>query len=122
MTKEIEIRLRDDFDKEFGDDVQTRYVTWEGVEYELELNERNYATWRNQMQPYLSVARVCRKPARPKPKQKPPPEKKEPRKVDRRTLRAWAQLNGFEVKSRGQISQEVRDAYALAHRSGRRGH
>ncbi|WP_418189792.1 hypothetical protein [Amycolatopsis orientalis] len=32
-----------------------------------------------------------------------------------RAVRAWAQENGFEVSSRGRISEEVTAAYAAAH-------
>ena len=118
MTKEIVIRLRDDFDHDVADDVQTRFFTWEGVEYELELSDANYAHWRNQMQPYLSVARPVKRA-----RKKSTPAKKAAKTAaasDRGVIRAWAKKRGYPVKDRGEISREVRDAYYKAHRRGKK--
>jgi hypothetical protein len=119
MSKEVVIRLRDDIDGELADDVATRPFSFDGVDYEIELNDNNFEEFRLDIKRWLQAARVAKtrrkKAANGKPKSKPQPP------PSRGEIRAWASKNGYEVGSRGNISNEVRSAYNAAHPRRRKG-
>lgn len=134
MSKEVVIRLRDDFDKELGETVQTRPFAFNGQAYEIELSNQNFEAMAAAFEPYISAGRpVKKKPSR---KKKPPPtrsdngrwpimpggpddhptEKTRPSRARRETaaIRQWAIKHGWELPAQGRLPQQVRDEYRAA--------
>jgi hypothetical protein len=125
MTKEVVIRLRDDLDGELGEDVATRYFSFDGTNYEIELSDNNYEDFRLDIKKWVQAAREAR-PRRKlrkangnsaQPKKQPP----QPHKATRGEMREWARQAGYEVSVRGNLSNEVREAYYKAHPRSRKG-
>lgn len=101
MTKEVVIQLRDDLSKKLADDVSTREFTIDGVAYETELSDENYAKFQKAVARFVAAARVKKKT-----RKKPPPQ----RQGD---VRQWAVAAGYEVAARGALPAEVIEAYRL---------
>jgi hypothetical protein len=95
--------------------------TWYGVEHELDLSPDHAADFQRALEPFLARARQVQ----PKPSGRPSsrPKGSGPReRVGReksQAVRAWARGQGFDVAIRGQVSQELVDAYDAAQGGGR---
>jgi hypothetical protein len=123
MTKEVVVRLRDDISGELGEDVVTRPFSFDGKDYEIELSDNNFEDFRLDIKKWLQAAREAR-PRRKlrktngnSPKPKTPP----PKPATRGEIREWAREAGYEVSVRGNLSNEVREAYYKAHPRSRKG-
>jgi hypothetical protein len=122
VSKEVVIRLRDDIDGDVADDVVTREFTFDGVNYEIELNDNNFEEFRLDIKKWIQAARVARPrrkkaangSSKPKPSPQPPPTRGE--------VRAWAQKRNLVVSDKGNISNEIRNAYIAAHARRQKGH
>ena len=115
MSKEVIIRLRDDLDQTL-DDVQTIEFGWNGKVYEIDLSATNRTGFENVMETYLAVARpkkARKRGGQARKAQPAPPQEGTVRDqlAKRRQIREWANNNGFEVKGRGAIPQEVTEAW-----------
>jgi len=105
MTKEVVIQLRDDLTKEPGADVSTREFTIEGIAYEIELGDANYAEFLSATQRFVDAAR--RKVTQ---KRRNAP----PKKHGQAEIRKWAVANGYEVPARGWVPKHITKAYREA--------
>jgi nucleoid-associated protein Lsr2 len=111
MAKQVITVLTDDLDG--GDADRTIEFGFDGVNYTIDLSERNAGKLRKVLDPYLAVAsRVGRTgvsgrlahPARPA----------RPSRANRdqnQAIREWAAKNGYEVSERGRIPSSIVEAF-----------
>lgn len=110
MAQKTIVTLTDDIDGSPA--TRTLTFSYDGKNYEIDLNDEHAAKFETAIEPYIaarrrvatlgaSVRRSSRRPAGDGPS---PTE-----------LRDWAKANGHTVSERGRISAEVRAAYAAAH-------
>ena len=105
MAQKVQVLLSDDLDG--SDATQTVKFGWLGAEYEIDLNDKNYASFEKAIGKYLAAARKTGGRARG--------GKRSAATVDLAAVRAWAREQGYEVSDRGRVSGEIMDAYAAAH-------
>jgi hypothetical protein len=79
----------------------------DGVDYEIDLTASERAALGNVLAPYISAARRLRQ-ATQAGRLIESPTSSEPTPGE---LRAWAEVNGFVVSSRGRVPEMVREAY-----------
>ena len=108
----------DDLTGESG--ARTRRFALDGVEYEIDLTDPNYAELRAALKPYLRAARSARAEG------SSPGRVTRPRATARRTSsrskspsdsaaeRAWARSQGLSVTERGRVTAELRAAWEAA--------
>jgi hypothetical protein len=81
----------------------------QGIEYQLDLSDKNLAKFNKALDPYLSAARRVggrKRTGAAKPRGDS--------LIDNRAVRAWAESHGIEVSSRGRISAVVIEQYRAA--------
>jgi hypothetical protein len=105
------VHLVDDLD---GKDIQEgegRTVTFgfSGVDYSIDLSNKNAEKFEKALGPYLSAA--TRIGGRRRSNGSAPTAGGS---VDPKAVRAWAVSNGYELSSRGRVPSEVVDAYKAA--------
>lgn len=95
--------------QELGEDGQTVKFGFLGVEYEIDLSQEEADEFAGVMERYVgSGRRVAGRRQRGS-------ATAGGRAGDLASIRSWAKENGYQVSSRGRISQEVVDAYQAAH-------
>jgi len=113
MAQHTVVQLTDDLD---GSSIkqgsgQTLKFLLDGVEYEIDLSDRNSKKLRDAFAPFVAASRRMSGPqghaARSVTKAAVP-------SVDTAAVRVWAAASGYEVSSRGRISAEVMAAYTAA--------
>ncbi|CAM4099864.1 histone-like nucleoid-structuring protein Lsr2 [Janibacter anophelis] len=107
MAQRVQIILEDDLDG--GDATETVTFGLDGVNYEIDLNDKNAAALRDALAGYVGAGR--RVSGR---KSSGGSSGSRSSSGDLTKIREWARSNGHEVSDRGRISQKVRDAYAKA--------
>jgi len=105
MAKRTIVQLVDDTDG--SEAAETITVGLEGVNYELDLSDKNAKKLREQLAPWLAAAR--RTGGRQASKTKATSNN-----VDLKAVRAWAASNGVEVSSRGRVPASVIEQYQAA--------
>lgn len=105
MGKRTIIEVFDDFDETVSDDVVTTAFAFEGVNYEIDLNEVNLKAFREAITPFIEKAR--RTGGRKVPV-------KTQVAASGRQIRDWARSQGIEVPDRGIIPTSVKEAFAAA--------
>jgi hypothetical protein len=105
MAKRVITTLEDDLDGTEAS--ETIIFSFDGVEYEIDLNEANARELRRAMNKYTSVAR--KSSARVLPGRRPVTGV-----TDTKAARAWAVANGIPVSARGRIQADVLEQYAAA--------
>lgn len=106
MAKVTTIELIDDLDGKPIEDNDTPTVQFslDGVDYEIDLSNKNEEKFRKALAPYVAVAhRVGRKTGKRGKKVQVGPTAQE--------VRAWANQNNIDVPDRGRIPQGVWDAF-----------
>jgi len=104
VVERISRRLDDLDGSELNIDQAPVTFSMEGVEYEIDLSPANVDSLRSLLAPFIEVAR-------PISAEDPRPASRAAVSAERRAIRDWALANGFEVSSRGRISDEVLSAY-----------
>lgn len=107
MASRTIIQLTDDLDGTDG--TQTVQFTVNGVDYELDVNDKNAEKFRKALEPYVSAARRATG-RRPSPRGATAKANKE----ETQAIRQWAKESGYAVSDRGRISAEIRAAYHAA--------
>jgi hypothetical protein len=106
MAQTVKIILEDDLDG--GPAEETIRFALDGVNYEIDLSERNSAALRNAFGPYVAKARRVTGRA----------SKNRPAAASRSQevgqIRAWARENGYQVRERGRIQADIQEAYYRA--------
>ena len=104
MATKILTTLQDDIDG--SDAAETVRFALDGVEWEIDLSERNANRLRNSLSDFMAHGRKVggrrgRKPASSS-------------HTDSKAIREWAAANGVEVNARGRIPAEVVERYRAA--------
>ena len=106
MAQKVTVTLEDDLTG--GPAKQTLRFTFEGTDYEIDLNAKNAAAFRRQLAPYIEHARRAgRAPARPA-------GRTAARRQRSGDIRAWAKEHGLAVSERGRIPASVVEQYEAA--------
>jgi Lsr2 len=109
MAQRVNVVLVDDID---GDEAaETVTFALDGVDYEIDLNEKNAEALREALSRYVGAGRRVGGRRR-KGQRAGTASDGGPSAAD---IRAWARENGWDVPERGRVSAEVREAYAAAH-------
>ncbi len=112
MAQRVNVVLVDDLDG--SDAAETVSFALDGVDYEIDLNDKHAGELREALALYVGHGRRTGGRRR--------------KAASRRTssssaaggasaseIRAWARENGWDVPERGRVAAEVREAYAAAH-------
>ena len=110
MAKQVITLLTDDLDG--GEADRTVEFGLDGVNYTIDLSEKNAAKLRKALDPYLSVAtRVGRSGGSPLTRRSPAPSTGRASRDQNQAIREWATKNGYEVSERGRIPSSIVEAY-----------
>jgi hypothetical protein len=105
MATKVLTTLQDDIDG--SNATQTIRFALDGIEYEIDVSDRNANRLRNSLGEFIAHGRkVGGKHARKKTASSA--------EVDTKAVRAWAQANGIEVSNRGRIPAEIVERYRAA--------
>jgi 7-keto-8-aminopelargonate synthetase-like enzyme len=110
MASKTVVTLLDDIDgKEIGDDGGTVTFSFEGVNYQIDLAEKNLSKFRKTMTPYVAAATKVSGQTT---------SSRRPRRIaassNPKTIREWARSQGYEVSDRGRVPASVVTAYEAA--------
>jgi hypothetical protein len=104
MATRVLTSLQDDIDG--SDATQTIRFALDGIEYEIDVSDRNANRLRNSLGDFIAHGRkVGSRRAR---------KSASSGKVDTKAIRKWAKTNGIDVNSRGRISTEAVERYKAA--------
>jgi hypothetical protein len=104
MATKVLTTLQDDIDG--SDAAETIRFGLDGVEWEIDLSERNANRLRNSLSDFIAHGRkVGGKRGR---------QLASSTQTDTQAVRKWAQANGIEVNARGRIPAEVVERYRAA--------
>ena len=108
----------DDLTGESG--ARTRRLGLDGVEYEIDLTDTNYAELKAVLKPYLRAARQTgsapsagRRPSA-RTKSRTSSSRRSASTSDAAAVRAWARGQGLAVTERGRVTAELRSAWQAA--------
>lgn len=104
MARKVVVEIADDLDGSPA--TQTIRFGFQGVEYELDLNDENAAELTHWLENYISHARRVRGQKHAAPKISSG--------VDASAVRAWAHENGIDVNKRGRIAADVTAKFLAA--------
>jgi len=107
MAQKVKVLLIDDIDG--TDAVETVTFGLDGVQYEIDLNEKNAGKRRDDLAAWVGHAR------RSGGRKKTSRAGSSRSSSDASKIRTWARENGFEVSDRGRVPAEVKEAYEKAH-------
>jgi nucleoid-associated protein Lsr2 len=109
MARRVQVVLEDDIDG--GEANETVGFALDGRAYEIDLNEKNAASLREALAPWIASGRR----AGSSPRGNGEGKSRAPRRQDTADIRRWAAENGIQVSSRGRISSDLRAKYEAAH-------
>ena len=107
MAKSVQVVVSDDLDG--SDGAETVNFGFDGVNYEIDLGERNRAKFEKVIAPYIEAGRRIRGSRRTS------PTRQAGSRIDRAAVRSWAKDQGLHVSERGRISSEIMAQYEAAH-------
>ena len=106
MATRTYTEITDDLSENASDNVQTRTFALEGVEYEIDLGDKNTEKLYKTLAPFIESGRRVGGRARRGSAAKPASDGPNPKDV-----RAWAAENDIEVSNRGRIPGEIVQQY-----------
>src|SRR3954454_14551854 len=110
MAKQIITVLTDDLDG--GDADRTVEFGLDGVNYTIDLSDKNAGKLRKALDPYLTVAaRAGRTPTSGRVPSRPAAPPARANRDQNQAIREWAGKNGYEVSERGRIPASVVEAF-----------
>ena len=112
MAKQVITLLTDDLDG--GEADRTVEFGLDGVNYTIDLSEKNAGKLRKALDPYLAVAtRVGRSGAEARSARRgaAPASAGRASRDQNQAIREWASKNGYEVSERGRIPSSIVEAY-----------
>jgi hypothetical protein len=114
MAQRVNVILVDDID---GDDAsETVTFGLDGVDYEIDLNDKNAEALRAALSRYVEAGRrVAGRKGSSRGRRGQRVASGGAAGPSASDIRAWARENGWDVPERGRVSAEVREAYAAAH-------
>lgn len=102
------VTLVDDMSGEEGENVQTVEFGFQGVSYEIDLDDENRADLSDFMQTYIANAR--RTGGRAK-RGKAPSAQQGRSREETKAIRDWARKQGIEISDRGRVPGHVVEKY-----------
>ena len=109
MASRTVITLIDDLSgKETGDEGRTVAFSLDGVDYRIDLGEKNLIRLEKALHPFISAATRVGGPTRNRTNS----TSAAPAAAN---VREWARLNGYEVSDRGRVPSAATAAYNAAH-------
>lgn len=111
MTQRTVVTLEDDLTGEEAD--ETVSFALDGKAYEIDLSDKNAATLREALAPYVAASRRAGRISVAAGR-RGAPLRHVATEADPAAVRAWAASNGYEVSPRGRISRAVQDAFKAA--------
>lgn len=102
-STETIVTVTDDIDGKEG--AETVVFSYQKVDYEIDLGDKNRAKLESALQPFIAAARRAGAPA------KRGSRRRSSGAVDTRSVRAWALENGYEVSPRGRVPGSLIEAY-----------
>ena len=111
MAKQVITLLTDDLDG--GEADRTVEFGLDGVNYTIDLSEKNAGKLRKALDPYLNVAtRVGRSGGEARASRRSAPAGTgRASRDENQKIREWASKNGYEVSERGRIPSSIVEAY-----------
>ena len=110
MAKQIVTLLTDDIDGSEAD--RTVEFGLDGVNYTIDLSEKNSGKLRKALDPYLAVAsRVGRSTASGRIGRRAAPARSTGNRDQNQAIREWATKNGYAVSERGRIPSSIVEAF-----------
>lgn len=114
MARKVNIILTDDLDENVTAD-RTISFALEGVQYEIDLSDKNAAAFEKAVAKFRDAARKVGKTARVRDISSARGAARTSNDRERtRQIREWAKANGIDVSERGRISGEVVEKYEAA--------
>ena len=108
MARKVTVELQDDLDGGPADETLRFGVG--GVQYEIDLSNKNVAAFRRQLAPFIEHARKAGKGQRHRPVRSASSRERSG------GIRAWAKDNGIALSDRGRIPASVVEQYEAATR------
>ncbi|MCM4083195.1 histone-like nucleoid-structuring protein Lsr2 [Paractinoplanes hotanensis] len=110
MAKQVITLLTDDLDG--GEADRTVEFGLDGVNYTIDLSEKNAGKLRKALDPFLNAAtRVGRTPVASPTRRSAPASTGRASRDQNQAIREWANKNGYEVSERGRIPSHIVEAY-----------
>ena len=110
MAKQVITLLTDDIDG--GEADRTVEFGLDGVNYTIDLSEKNAGKLRKALDPFLNAAtRVGRSNALSPARRSSPASTGRASRDQNQAIREWANKNGYEVSERGRIPSHIVEAY-----------
>jgi hypothetical protein len=110
MAKQIVTLLTDDIDGSDAD--RTVEFGLDGVNYTIDLSEKNAGKLRKALDPYLAAAsRGGRGSTGRIPARRTPAAPSQANRDQNQAIREWATRNGYEVSERGRIPGSIVEAF-----------
>jgi hypothetical protein len=110
MAKQVITLLTDDLDG--GEADRTVEFGLDGVNYTIDLSEKNAGKLRKALDPYLAAAtRVGRSTLDGRGGRRPAAAGARSSRDQNQAIREWAAKNGYEVSERGRIPSSIVEAY-----------
>jgi hypothetical protein len=110
MSKQVITVLTDDLDG--GDADRTLEFGLDGVNYTIDLSEKNAGKFRKALDPYLAVAsRVGRTATNGRIASRATAVPSRANRDQNQAIREWATKNGYKVSDRGRIPASVVEAF-----------
>jgi hypothetical protein len=103
MATKVLTTLQDDIDG--SDATETVHFALDGVEWEIDLSERNANRLRNSLSDFIAHGRKVGGKRR---------KATSSSNTDTKAIRKWAEATGVEVSARGRIPTEVVERYRAA--------
>jgi hypothetical protein len=111
MAQKVQILLIDDIDG--SEAAHTVRFGLDNVAYEIDLSDANAGQLRESLATWVAHARKTTPSARAAATTQRQRARVDP--AQQQDMRQWARENGYQVRGRGRISQEIQAAYQAAH-------
>ncbi|WP_250444587.1 Lsr2 family protein [Actinotalea sp. C106] len=103
MAQHTQVIVTDDLDG--SEQAQSYRFSWQGAEYEIDLNDTHRDEFLRALAPYIDAGR------RVGGRRRAASNSAGRSASDSAAVREWAQANGYKVSDRGRIPAEIRTAY-----------
>lgn len=120
MATQTTITLIDDLDGSAA--TETLTFGLDGVNYEIDVNDKNGKKLRDALANFVGAARTAEEPVRRRGPGRPRGAKTAktnsrvaPDREQTTAIRAWARKNGYSVSDRGRLSAGILEAFEAAH-------
>ncbi|HEY2701656.1 MAG TPA: Lsr2 family protein [Pseudonocardiaceae bacterium] len=120
MAQKVTVQLVDDLDGTASNDIETMTFGLDGINYEIDLNEKNATSLRDGLAEFVASARRAGGRAK-RGTAAARPTSSGRTKEQTQAIRNWAKRNGHKVSERGRISTAITEAFEAAHAAGGRG-